>query len=85
MLQIKTYKKQDGNTYYKFQTYLGIDSSGKPVRVRKSGFKTKTEAKQAALELKIQFEKNEYVKPTFDTFQDVYEAWLQYDYLKDEI
>ena len=85
MLQIKTYKKQDGNTYYKFQTYLGIDSSGKPVRVRRSGFKTKTEAKQKALELKMQFEKNEYIKPTFDTFQGVYEAWLEYDYLKDEI
>lgn len=83
MLKIKSYQKKDGNTYYKFQTYLGLDDSGKPVRAGRQGFSTKEEARRVALHLKNDFQQYGYQKPTYDTFKEVFELWFDSIYKRD--
>lgn len=83
MLKIKSYQKKDGNTYYKFQTYLGLDDSGKPVRAARQGFSTKEEARRVALHLKNDFQQYGYQKPTYDTFKEVFELWFDSIYKRD--
>jgi len=85
MLQIKNYKKKDGQTYYKFQTYLGMDDSGKTVRASRQGFKTKKEARQKAMDLKAEFQESGYQKPSYEKFKEVYELWFDTVYLADGI
>lgn len=41
---IKKYTKKDGQTYYKFQTYLGKDETGKSIFVTRQGFTSYSEA-----------------------------------------
>lgn len=81
MLQIKSYKKKDGKTYYKFQTYLGTDEYGKVVRASRSGFTTKTDARKKAMELKAQFQSEGYQKPTYETFEEVAKLWFEAVYM----
>jgi len=85
MLQIKTYQKKNGQTYYKFQTYLGVDETGKPVRASRQGFKTKKEARKKAMELKAEFQESGYQKPSYETFKEVYDMWFDTVYLADGI
>lgn len=83
MLKIKSYKKKNGKTYYKFQTYLGLDDMNKPVRAARQGFTSKEEARKVALQLKSDFQQHGYQKPTYDTFKEVYELWLDSVYSRD--
>lgn len=83
MLKIKGYKKKDGQTYYKFQTYLGKDEYGKVVRAARQGFKTKAEARKAALQLKSEFQDSGYQKPQFETFEEIYQLWFDNIYRED--
>lgn len=83
MLHIKTYQKKDGNTYYKFQTYLGVDNTGKPVRASRSGFSSKSEARKEAMKLKAEFQERGYQKPVYDTFEEMYELWFKVIYRED--
>ena len=45
-MKIQKYQTKQGNTRYKFQIYLGVSPTGKPVKTNRSGFKTLKEAKQ---------------------------------------
>lgn len=81
MLQIKSYKKKDGQTYYKFQTYLGIDDSGKTVRAARQGFASKAEARKEAMRLKTAFQEDSYKKPTYETFEEVFKLWYETRYI----
>ena len=83
MLKIKSYEKKDGQTYYKFQTYLGTDEAGKVVRASRSGFKTKSEARKKAMQLKSEYQESGYNKPTYETFEDIYETWFEVIYMED--
>lgn len=83
MLQIKSYKKKDGNTYYKFQSYLGVDKAGKSIRVGRSGFTSKSEARKEAMRLKALHEESGYQKPTYETFEEIYELWFNVIYKED--
>lgn len=75
-LKIHAYEKKDGNTYYYFQTYLGLDEFGKPVRVRKSGLKSREEAEELATRLKKDFAEGKYKKDTKITFREIYKEWF---------
>lgn len=79
-LKIKPYKKKDGKTYYKFQTYLGSDEVGNPVRAGRQGFATEEEARKEALKLKKMFADGEYNKPNVIKFSELYEKWLDENY-----
>lgn len=83
MLQIKSYIKKDGQTYYKFQTYLGTDETGKIVRAARQGFKTKAAARKKAMELKAEFQESGYQKPTYETFEEIYHLWYDSIYRED--
>lgn len=76
MLQVKSYKKKDGNTYYKFQTYLGKDEFGKNIRATRQGFVTKSDARKEAMRLKSEFQESGYQKKTYETFKEIYELWF---------
>lgn len=83
MLQIKTYTKNDGKTYYKFQTYLGTDDTGKVVRAARQGFTSKSAARKKAMELKAEFQESGYQKPTYETFEEIYHLWYDSIYRED--
>lgn len=83
MLKIKSYQKKDGQTYYKFQTYLGLDDAGKPVRAARQGFSTKEEARKVAMQLKHDFQDYGYQKPTYETFKEVFEIWFDSVYKRE--
>ncbi len=73
-MNIKTYKK-NGETYYKFNAYLGIDpKTGKEKRTNRSGFKSKKEAEIAYLRLLTEVENKIEGKITFE---QVYLDWLK--------
>ena len=83
MLQIKSYKKKDGYTYYRFQTYLGLDETGKVIRAARQGFTSKAEARRVAMQLKADFQEQGYQKPSYETFEDIYELWYETIYVND--
>ena len=83
MLKIKSYEKKDGKTYYKFQTYLGVDETGKMVRASRRGFTSKAAARKKAMQLKAQYQESGYTKPTYETFEEVYETWFKVIYKED--
>lgn len=71
-MNIKPYKKSDGKTYYKFRIYQGIDPlTGKEIRIRRQGFKSKQEAQIEYAKLMIGID----TKNKDHTFQEVYEIW----------
>ena len=84
MLKIRSYTKKDGKTYYKFQTYLGTDETGKEIRAARQGFTSKDAARRKAMELKVEFQESGYQKPTYDTFEDIYKLWFDAVYV-DEV
>lgn len=83
MLKIKSYTKKDGKTYYKFQTYLGTDETGKIVRAARQGFTSKAAARKKAMELKAEFQESGYQKPTYETFEEIYKLWYDTIYRED--
>lgn len=73
-MKIENYKVR-GVTKYRFRAYIGIDpASGKAIRVKKSGYDTKREAQLAFAELVA---KKNPVNATNNTFQSVYNIWLE--------
>lgn len=76
---IKSYTKKDGKTYYMFKLYLGIDSqTGKQIHVTRRGFLTKKEASLTLAQLRVEVSKGEYKKPITETFEDLYNVWIQH-------
>ncbi len=74
-MKINSYKK-DGQTFYKFNAYLGQDPlTGKKIHTNRQGFKTKKDAEIAYLKLKTQTE--ERIKERNYTFKDVYDIWIK--------
>ena len=77
MATIKKYTKKDGSTAYMFQAYLGTDPDTRSrIRVTRQGFSTKKEASLALSRLKVDADEGLFVKTSNDTFQAVYELWL---------
>ena len=76
---IKSYSKKDGKTYYMFKLYLGIDSqTGKQIHVTRRGFLTKKEASLTLAQLRVEVSKGEYKKPITETYEDLYNVWIQH-------
>jgi len=76
---IKSYTKKDGKTYYMFKLYLGMDSeTGKQIHVTRRGFLTKKEANLALAQLRVQVSKGEYKEPKTETYEDIYNVWIQH-------
>lgn len=78
MANIKKYTKKDGSTAYMFQAYLGTDpNTGNRIRVTRQGFSTKKAASLAISRLKLEVGEGSFIKANEDTFQAVYELWLE--------
>lgn len=76
---IKSYTKKDGKTYYMFKLYLGMDSeTGKQIHVTRRGFLTKKEANLALAQLRVEVSNGEYKKPKTETYEDIYNVWIQH-------
>ncbi|EGO9037500.1 site-specific integrase [Enterococcus faecalis] len=77
--------KRDGNKYWKFSAYLGINpDTGKEKRTTRSRFKTKAEAKLAYNRLMTDFKdgKIKSNKKQVPTFNELYEEWLAHHRLE---
>ncbi|GAB0171666.1 site-specific integrase [Lysinibacillus sp. CTST325] len=76
---IKSYTKKDGKTYYMFKLYLGMDSeTGKQIHVTRRGFLTKKEANLSLAQLRVEVSKGEYKKPKTETYEDIFNVWIQH-------
>lgn len=77
MATIQTYQKNK-KKYYKFQLYVGTDQlTGKRIKTTRSGFSTKKEAQLALSRLQLEIERGDFRKKSVDTFNDVYELWIE--------
>lgn len=75
---IKKYKLKNGDTRYMFQIYVGTDkATGKQKRTTRRGFKTKKEAELSLARLRLKVANNEIITKKYETFNDVYQAWIQ--------
>lgn len=74
----KQYTKKNGSKAWMFNSlYLGVDISGKKIRVTRRGFPTLKAAKLEATKLRTAFDNGEYDKKTTEnTFQEIYELWF---------
>lgn len=76
-LPIQSYQK-NGAIYYRFKIYLGVDPlTGKEKRTTRSGFKTLKEAELEYSRMQIQVADGTYFKNTVETYQDVYDLWVE--------
>lgn len=79
-MKFEKYETQSGKIRWKFYHYLGTDSdTGKADEIRRQGFKTQSEARQALLEIIKEYEKGQQVKNTNKNrynFEEVTELWL---------
>ncbi|WP_034551658.1 site-specific integrase [Carnobacterium funditum] len=81
MATIKKYTKKDGSTAWMFNTYLGTDPmTGKQKRTTRRGFISYKEAKLTLARLEVEIEKNGFKKVSIDTFEEVYQLWLDSAY-----
>ena len=69
-MNIKTYKKSDGKTYYEFSIRVNNKTT------RRRGFKSKEEAKRAYFKLSDELEKNSHIDNRI-TYQKVYDKWIE--------
>lgn len=79
--EIYTYEKKNGETWYGFKTYLGIDKeTGKSKKVTRQGFKTRKEAEKAKTKLKADgataVAHNQAKRSNKKTVQEIYDIWL---------
>jgi len=83
---IKKYSLKNGDTRYKFHSYIGIDPvTNKEVYRKRSGFKTKKQAEIAEARLINEFDENGFPSERKrSTFYDVYNLWLESEY-KDNV
>ncbi|MFC4652671.1 tyrosine-type recombinase/integrase [Lactococcus nasutitermitis] len=72
-MEIKAYKKKNGNTAYKFRFYIGREN-GKDKYIKRSGFTTKASARSSLIQL--QKEVNNPTPKSSMTFQELYNEWL---------
>ncbi|MBG9691376.1 integrase [Lysinibacillus sphaericus] len=81
MATIQSYELKNGQKRYMFQLYIGVDPlTGKEQRTTRRGFKTKKEAELTLARLKLEIDKGNYKKESLETFQEVYELWInQYE------
>lgn len=78
MANFKQYTKKDGTKLWQFQAYLGTDPiTGKPVKTTRRNFRSKKEAQTTLARLQIEFEENGLKVEQGETFQEVYELWLE--------
>ncbi|MGM0168998.1 hypothetical protein IGI39_003314 [Enterococcus sp. AZ135] len=76
MATFKSYEKKNGEKAWMFRAYLGKDdATGKEIRTKRYGFKSKKEAQLALNKLKIEFEKDGLQKDIVITFQEAYDLW----------
>ncbi|WP_461220897.1 tyrosine-type recombinase/integrase [Lactococcus cremoris] len=72
-MEIKAYKKKNGQKAYQFIAYMGFEN-GKRKYAKRSGFKTKADARAAYMNLKQ--EKDNPIPKSDMTFKELYEEWL---------
>ncbi|MBD8036626.1 site-specific integrase [Solibacillus sp. A46] len=62
-----------------FKLYLGMDNeTGKQIHVTRRGFLTKKEANLALAQLRVEVSNGEYKKPKTETYEDIYNVWIQH-------
>ena len=71
-MEIESYKKSNGKTYYKFLLYIGI-VDGKKKYIRRSGFETKAKAKATLINLQAELSEPQ----TNMTFGKLTNQWLK--------
>ena len=74
-MEIKSYKKKNGETAYSFKFYLGKKNGVSQYAVRK-GFSTKAQARAALLQLQVDLDNEEENKKDI-TVREVAEMWLK--------
>lgn len=74
-MEIKTYKKKNGETAYSFKVYIGKKNGVSQYAVRK-GFSTKAKARAALLQLQVDLENEEEQKKEI-TVKEVTKKWLK--------
>lgn len=75
---IKSYKMKNGETRYKFPTYLGVDPlTGEQKRSSRGGFKTRREAELALARIKLEVANGTYQQARAETYQEVYDLWVK--------
>lgn len=72
-MEIKSYTKKNGQKAYKFVAYLGFEN-GKRKYARRSGFKSKADARAAYMQL--QYEKDNPKEKNEMSFKELYDEWL---------
>lgn len=78
MTTIKSYTLKNGDKRYQFQVYVGIDPlTGKEQRTTRRGFKTKKEAQLSLARLKLEIENGNFKKEQAETFQEIYDIWME--------
>lgn len=75
----KEYKNTNGQKRYRIQVYLGTNPlTGKRIKTTINDCKTQKEAQQKAMKAKIAFENGEYNKTPSNTYQDIYNQWIDH-------
>ena len=75
-MEIKSYKKKNGDTAYKFRIYVGKEN-GKDKYVKRQGFQTKAKARAALLQLQTDLKNSEEITVKEITVEEVAEKWLK--------
>ncbi len=74
-MEIKSYKKKNGDTAYMFRAYIGkVDGSSRYITRR--GFETKAKARAALLQLQTDIENEEQTKKEI-TLEEISKKWLK--------
>lgn len=83
-MKIEKYKTQDGKIRYKFQVYLGVSPTGKPIKTNRSGFTTLKEAKQVYQKIKkdynsgkLELQSTNFNLYNIKTLNDLYGYYLK--------
>lgn len=79
MVKIKEYKK-DGDTFYEFQVYVGIDPiTGDQVQTRRRGFTTRKKAELELAKMMLDIEDGTFkMREAPKKFEDIVKLWLPY-------
>jgi len=75
-MEIKSYKKKNGETAYGFRIYVGKEN-GKDKYVKRQGFQTKAKARAALLQLQTDLKNSEEITVKEITVKEVAEKWLK--------
>ena len=78
-MEIVSYKKKDGKTYYRYRFYVGKEG-GRGKYIKRRGFKTKGEARAAILKIQEELDKQDLKSDI--TFEELSKQWLK-EYEKD--